>query len=196
MAASGAKNAVRTLGRVNRVLLPQLENIRDSRLGKPLFLIYVDYKNVFTDLCSFVFKRPLRAALNLCLVGAFAGTWAYNPKQGSYSEQLTEKANTLLLVSDKVRNPKSNARVQELTLLHSENRLKQYNIGFFSLILEQDYSDTSCYYEARCYYLKQRWIYMYKRILDVGFLGRWYFLEKAMVDYDVNEEELEIVPVD
>lgn len=196
MAASEARNAFKALGKVNRVLLPQLENIRDSRLAKPLFLIYVDYKNVFLELCSFVSKRPLRAVFNLSAMAGFAGIWANCPKEGSYSERLMENANTLLLLSDKVRNPKSNDFVQKLMLLHSENCLVQYNLGLFSLIVDQDYSSTSCYYEAKCYYFKQRWIYLYKRILDVGFLRTWYFLEKAMVDYDVNEEDLSTLPVD
>ena len=196
MAASEARSAFRALGKVNRVLLPQLENIRDSRLGKPLFLIYADYKNVFLDLCSFVYKRPLRGVFNFSIMAGFTGVWANCPQEGSYSERLMENANTLLLLSDKTRNPKSNDYVQKLMSLRSENRLIQYDLLFFSLIVDQDYSDTSCYYEAKCYYFKQRWIYLYKRILDVGFLRRWYFLEKAMVDYDVNDGDLSTLPVD
>ena len=196
MAASGARKAFKTLGKVNRILLPQLESVRDSRLGKPLYLIYVDYKSVFLDFCSFIYKRPFRAVFNMSIVGVFAGVWVKNPDEESYTVRLKENANTLLLLSDKVRNPKSNAYVKRLMELHLENRLKNYNLGFFSLVLEQDYSHTSCYYEARCYNLKQRWIYMYKNIVDIGFLGKWYFLEKAMLDYDVNEEELSMLPDD
>ena len=194
MAASGAKNALKAFGQVNRALLPQMQTIRDSRLGKPLYLIYVDYKNVFFEFCQFLYKKPLKAVRNFSLIGGLIGIWYTNPESDSYTAQLMENANTLLLLSSSVRNPNCNATIQSLVELNSQNRLSVHNFGFFSLVRQKEHSDISCFYEARCDYLKQRWLYMYKDIVDIGLLGKWYFLEKAMVDYDVNEEELSGLP--
>ena len=38
-------------------------------------------------------------------------------------------------------------------------------------------------------YLRPRWVEYLDRIVDVGWLGRWYYMEEAMVDYDINEDE-------
>jgi hypothetical protein len=190
MAASGGRNVLKAFGQINRSLLPQMQTVRDSKLGKPFYLIYVDYKNVFFDLCQFIYKKPLRAVRNFSVLGALAGIWYTNPERDSYTAQLMENANTLALLSDKVRNPKCNKTIEQLVELNSGNRLSVHNFGFFSLVRQKEHNEISCVYEARCYYLKERWLYMYKDIVDIGFLGKWYFLEKAMVDYDVNDVEL------
>ena len=194
MAASGARNVLKAFGQVNRVLVPQMQTIRDSRLGKPLYLVYIDYKNVFFDLCKFVYNKPLKALRNFSFISVFVGIWYSNPERDSYIAQLMENANTLVLLSSKVRNPRTNDAIQELVKLNSENRLSVHDFGLFSLVREKKHSDVSCFYEARCYYLKERWLYMYKSIVDIGFLGKWHFLEKAMIDYDVNEDELSLLP--
>ena len=196
MAASGARNVLKAFGRVNETLLPQMQTIRDSKLGKPFYLIYVDYKNVFFDFCKFVYKKPLKAVRNFSVTGILIGIWYANPETDSYTSQLMENSNTLLLLSDNVRNPKCNEIIQGLVELNSENRLSVHNFGFFSLVRQKEHGDISCFYEARCYYLKERWLYMYKDIVDIGFLGKWYFLEKAMVDYDVNDADLSRLPDD
>ncbi len=196
MAASGARNVLKAFGRVNQTLLPQMQTIRDSKLGKPFYLIYVDYKNVFFDFCKFVYKKPLKAVRNFSVTGILIGIWYANPETDSYASQLMENSNTLLLLSDNVRNPKCNEIIQGLVELNSENRLSVHNFGFLSLVRQKEHGDISCFYEARCYYLKERWLYMYKDIVDIGFLGKWHFLEKAMVDYDVNDADLTQLPDD
>ena len=196
MAASGARNVLKAFDRVNQTLLPQMQTIRDSKLGKPFYLIYVDYKNVFFDFCKFVYKKPLKAVRNFSVTGILIGIWYANPETDSYTSQLMENSNTLLLLSDNVRNPKCNEIIHGLVKLNSENRLSVHNLGFLSLVRQKEHGDISCFYEARCYYLKERWLYMYKDIVDIGFLGKWYFLEKAMVDYDVNDADLSRLPDD
>ena len=190
MAASGARSVLKAFGQINRTLLPQMQTIRESKLGKPFYLIYVDYKNVFFDFCQFIYKKPLKAARNFSVLGVLAGIWYTNPEGDTYAAQLMENANTLSLLSNKVRNPKCNETIQQLVTLNSENRLTVHNFGLFSLVRQKEHDDTSCVYEEKCYYLKERWLYMYKDIVDVGLLGKWYFLEKAMVDFDVNDVEL------
>ncbi|CAB4018687.1 Hypothetical predicted protein [Paramuricea clavata] len=195
MVASGARNVLKSFGQINRALLPQMQTIRDSKLGKPFYLIYVDYKNVLFDFCKFVYKKPAKAVRNFSVIGALVGIWYTNPETDSYTTQLMENANTLLLLSNKVRNAKCNETVQRLVKLNSENRLLVHNLGFFSLVRQKEHNDVTCVYEARCYYLKERWLYLYKDVVDIGFLGKWHFLEKAMVDYDINDAELSWLPV-
>ncbi|NXT17005.1 TIM29 translocase, partial [Prunella fulvescens] len=44
-------------------------------------------------------------------------------------------------------------------------------------------------YRARCPHLRER-----GALLDLGFLGRWWLLEAALRDCDINEEEFGHLP--
>ncbi|NXH37836.1 TIM29 translocase, partial [Dicaeum eximium] len=44
-------------------------------------------------------------------------------------------------------------------------------------------------YSARCPHLRRR-----GELLDLGFLGRWWVLEAALRDWDINEEEFGHLP--
>lgn len=196
MAASGGRNVLKKFREINQTILPQMQTVRESKLGKPFYLIYADYKNVFIDFCQFLYNKPLKAIRNFSLICGFIVVWHTNPEPDSYTAQLMDNANTLVLLSDKVRNPKSNETIQGLVKLNSEDRLAVHDFGLFSLVRRKEHGDISCIYEARCYYLKERWLYMHKNIVDIGFLRRWYYLEKAMVNYDVNDDALSTLPSD
>ncbi|NXL26679.1 TIM29 translocase, partial [Setophaga kirtlandii] len=48
-------------------------------------------------------------------------------------------------------------------------------------------------YRARCPHLRPR-LWDRDSFLDLGFLGRWWLLEAALRDCDVNEEEFGTLP--
>ncbi|NXG60978.1 TIM29 translocase, partial [Hemiprocne comata] len=49
-------------------------------------------------------------------------------------------------------------------------------------------------YSSRCRHLRRRWRDFPGSVLDVGFLGRWWGLERELRDCDVNEEEFRELP--
>ncbi|NXY17266.1 TIM29 translocase, partial [Atrichornis clamosus] len=49
-------------------------------------------------------------------------------------------------------------------------------------------------YSALCPHLRPRAWDLRGLLLDVGFLGRWWLLEEALRDCDVNEEEFRNLP--
>ena len=50
------------------------------------------------------------------------------------------------------------------------------------------YNDNECKEYGRVF-LSPRWVEYVDRVVDVGFMGRWWRMEEAMLEYDVNEEE-------
>ena len=44
-------------------------------------------------------------------------------------------------------------------------------------------------FDANCSLVKPRWVDFHKQVVDVGFLGRWTSLRKAMFEFDVNQDE-------
>ena len=57
-----------------------------------------------------------------------------------------------------------------------------------------DHSSWSDLYKTQCYPLKVGWLDMPERIIDIGAFGKWWGMEKAMVDYDIHEEDWENAP--
>ncbi|NXB05895.1 TIM29 translocase, partial [Cnemophilus loriae] len=49
-------------------------------------------------------------------------------------------------------------------------------------------------YSALCPHLRPRLRDLGAQLLDVGFLGRWWLLETALRDCDINEEEFGHLP--
>ena len=44
-------------------------------------------------------------------------------------------------------------------------------------------------FEAQSGLVKPRWVDFHKQIVDVGVLGRWHAIHKAMFEFDVNPDE-------
>ncbi|NWI56680.1 TIM29 translocase, partial [Calyptomena viridis] len=65
--------------------------------------------------------------------------------------------------------------------------------GVVAVAREDPHGRDPALYSALCPHLRPR---AGGALLDVGFWGRWWFLEAALRDCDVNEEELGGLPLD
>ncbi|EQB78400.1 hypothetical protein CB1_000765009 [Camelus ferus] len=72
--------------------------------------------------------------------------------------------------------------------------LRHVSLGLFSLVYEAPFDAQTSLYQARCRYLQPRWIDFPGRILDVGFVGRWWVLGARMRDCDINDDEFLHLP--
>jgi hypothetical protein len=52
-----------------------------------------------------------------------------------------------------------------------------------------NYDGDLAVYKATCSYLKPKYLTFHERIVDVGFVGKWWKLQEYMIDYDINDEE-------
>ncbi|NXU19028.1 TIM29 translocase, partial [Pardalotus punctatus] len=66
--------------------------------------------------------------------------------------------------------------------------------GFVALAGVDPHGREPALYSASCPHLRPRIWDLGVWLLDVGFLGRWWRLEEAMRDCDVNEEEFRDFP--
>lgn len=194
--AAGVRKVLQTANRVNNTLLPQFENLKQRKLGKSAFNIYVDYKNVFVDFLKGVKDRPLKSVVQLGLVGAGYLIYRHNPDENMYYDTLMENSLELLQINSNIRNPDSDSYTQSIQKLYNQGRLQRQGFGLFSLMLLKDYGKDYDGYERHCYYTKTRWVYLWKQVIDIGAMGHWYYLEKSMTDFDINHEELKDCPDD
>lgn len=176
---------------VTRSRWERLKNSKAVLWGRGLVS---DYKEACREIVVGSWERPVKASVYATLLG---GSWACfytKPDHSSFEATLLECSNMLGLLSPWIRNGTSNGHVQSLVKLHNEGRLHHTSLGVLSLVYHSDYDSDTTLYEAQCSNLSTPWRELPQRILDVGFVGRWWVLDSKMKDYDVNEDEFKHLP--
>ena len=194
--AAQVKNVFRKVNRVNNMLLPQFENLKQRKLGKKAYTVFVDYKTVFKEFYRHSKEKPLRSLSTLATLLGLYYVYDKNPDAESYHDAVLGCANELLQLSHLIRNPSSDKYVQQILEFQNQRRLRVQSLGLLSVVWVSEFGPHCDLYEKHCPYVQPRWFTLPQRIIDVGFHGRWFFLDKAMKDYDVNEAELADCPPD
>lgn len=117
----------------------------------------------------------------------------HNPDETAFKHQLMKEAFKLMLLGELVRNPVSTQHVVSLEKCYNEGIIRRLNLGVLSLIWLDNYDRDCSLYKTTCSYLKPRYVTFYERIVDIGFLDKWWILEKKMENYDVNDAEFNAV---
>ena len=133
--------------------------------------------------------RPIKSAIYLSILGTGFYFTKQNPSESTFHRQLVDYNNELLLLGDAIRNPRSDHHVETVTRWHNQGRLRRFTFIVFSVMWLDNFDRCVDVYEARAPSLKVRWRDMPSRVVDVGVLGRWWWLDDAMLDYDINPEE-------
>lgn len=180
--------AWRRISKVNQALFPQFESLKHGRLAKVYYLVR-DYKAVAKSAVTYARERPIKFLSQLGIVGLSSYCWTQRPDMQSYEEELFKSSNDLVQISSLIRNKNTDAYIRDLISSYYQKRLACKNLGLFSIIIKNDFPKDCDVYDKNCYYLQPRWIKIHERIVDFGFIGRWFILENAMLDYDVNDEE-------
>ncbi|XP_036170936.1 mitochondrial import inner membrane translocase subunit Tim29 [Myotis myotis] len=165
-----------------------------TRLGTWARALLRDYADACRDAAAAARARPGRAAVYLGLLGGAASCCALAPDEAAFEEALLDASGTLLLLAPATRNRASEAHVQQLLWLRGRGRLRHVNLVLCSLVYEAPYDAQASLYQARCRYLQPRWVEFPHRILDVGFVGRWWVLGARMRDCDINDDEFLHLP--
>ena len=194
--AARLRSAFRNVNRINNMFLPQFENLKQRKLGRSAYNVFTDYKLVFKELYQNMKAKPFRSACTLASLGGLYYVYEQNPDVNSYEDAVLECSNELLQISHLIRNPNSDSYVQNILKYRNQERLQIQTFGFLSLVYVTEFGPGCDLYEKHCEYVQPRWKTFPERVIDVGILGHWFFLERAMKDYDVNEAELANCPPD
>lgn len=149
--------------------------------------LYRDYREVAIDVCKFARDKPVRASL----YGGFAGSLVYcakrNPDEATFIDHLRLHNRNMVLVGDECRSPISSQYMIFLERCYNEGILRRLNIGIASFLWLDNYDRAICLYKATCKHTKYDLLAWHERIIDIGFLNKWWKLEQSMVDYDIND---------
>ena len=158
--------------------------------------VKTDYKEAIKELGQSCRERPIKASIigATCLSALYANR--HNPDEKSFNDLLVNINNDLTMVSDLCRNNSSTQHQFEVVRAQNAGTLRYWNLGLFSIIWKDNYNSDFGHVKARCKYLtvgytdilfKER-----ERIVDIGFLGNWWYTNKAMEEYDINQDEWDI----
>ena len=166
---------------------PKFEKV--FSLGRYFGGIYNDYKTVALETVQDARNSPLKTFIYTSSLAAICYFIKTNPSETQFYNQLTDSANDLATLGDLVRNRKSDKHVQYLKYCSNAGLLRRFTFGVCSVMWVDNFDPAVDLYEARCKLLKVGWLNWHERVVDVGVLGRWRLLDKAMTDYDINCDE-------
>lgn len=144
---------------------------------------------MLTDTVQDIRTSPVKAAIYTSAIGLIGYFVKTNPNEVQFYSQLTECTNDLAMVGDSIRNSKSDSHIQHLILCANAGLLRRFSLGVLSVMWVDNFDPDVDLYEARCKLLKVGWLNWRERIVDFGILGHWRWLDRAMIDYDINPDE-------
>ncbi|XP_012277450.1 mitochondrial import inner membrane translocase subunit Tim29 [Orussus abietinus] len=166
-----------------------------ERWGKYWRNLYIDYRDVAIDITKDCKDRPIRASIYFSFLGGLYYLSKHNPDEVSFRDAVIQNASKLVQVGEMVRNPASTEHLMWIEQCYNERTIRCLNLGIMSLIWVDNYDKMCALYKATCPYLQPRYITFHQRIIDVGFLDRWWILEDKMKDYDVNEAQFQYLSI-
>uniref|UniRef100_A0A182PH27 Mitochondrial import inner membrane translocase subunit Tim29 n=1 Tax=Anopheles epiroticus TaxID=199890 RepID=A0A182PH27_9DIPT len=152
--------------------------------------LVIDYKEMVIDTGRTMRNRPVRSGVYVSLLAGSLYAGAHNPSETDFYDQFRRAYNQLSLVHQTCQNPIASQHLTFLERCHNEGILRRLSLGVVSFLWLDNYDKGLAIYKAVCPYLQPRYLTFHERIIDVGFNGKFWVLERKMIDYDINEENL------
>lgn len=149
-----------------------------------------DYRDVIVDVGKHIKEKPVRSSIYGALGASAIYLYKHNPSETDFIEQLRLHNANIILVDQSCHNLISSQYLIFLERCYNEKIVRRLSLGIFSLLWLDDYDRAIGLYKATCKYTKPDYLTWHKRIIDMGFMDKWWKIDEYMHDYDVNEENL------
>ena len=174
-------------------------NSKVKQFKEYLKMVANDYKTVAQETATSCKTNPVRATFYGITIGSFIGLYKTVPTYRDYVDKRKEYANEMYLCGN-AYSRKTEYYLQNLDKLQNTDRLEYRSFVFFGCILANEFSAIDQSYEKHCQQLRNPSKYsifehankvlkFLSRVIDFGFMNKWYFLDKHFVDYDIDERE-------
>ncbi|KAH8865074.1 Mitochondrial import inner membrane translocase subunit Tim29 [Schistosoma japonicum] len=176
-----------------------------------------DYVSSGRDALQLVRQNPLRSALWASVIVGISYIARTCPNKQDYYASLIQSAIDLWEVPDLIRNSQSTRYIHKCLKLSTKEQIRYSSLGLFTIIWRDDRTQSCCQYAEVCKYThpangggnfggfirlflfdrpqENGWQrihnIVHNRILDLGFMGRWWFMSHYMENYDINFDEWE-----
>lgn len=156
--------------------------------GRPLKLIFEDYKSVTKDTLLHLKEHPFKSTVYFLGIGSALAAWSQRPDYESYTNAVIKYSNEICQCSELTRKPSAHRHITETIHLQSDSYLQYVNLGVVGIVIKRNYPAEVKIYNETCGHIQPHWWTVFSRIVDIGFWRKWYVLEKKMADFDVNDE--------
>ncbi|KAK6620361.1 hypothetical protein RUM44_006762 [Polyplax serrata] len=148
-----------------------------------------DYVEVFRDTLHEGRTKPYKTAA-IAAAGSFFTYAVYNnPTEQDYRDGVIYYQNLFGLVGKSVRNPGADVYLKTLEKAFNHKLIRRLSLGICCFMWIDNYDNALGIYKSQCEYLKPRYTNFHERIIDFGFLNKFWMLDRKMEDYDVNPNE-------
>ena len=162
---------------------------RYTKYKRSITNIMSDYAETFRNFAVYFRRKPVKCSIFssfLLLVSFFTH---YCPDADSYSDIITSNTNDISLISPKLRNRAAQKEIFYLKQLQDEGRINTFSVGPCRIAYIRRIPLNNKLYALNCKFLIPSNLTFYNRILDVGFMNKWWYIDSAMIDFDVSNEE-------
>lgn len=146
----------------------------------------IDYKDVFVNVAQQAKEKPILASIYLATGGAFCYCVKNNPSEEDFRTKLRDYNAEVVLVHDSCLNDTAANYIKFIEKCYNQGIVRHLSLGFISFLWLDNYDHNASLYKATCEYTDPQYLTFHERVIDVGFLNKWWNLDKKMIDYDVN----------
>lgn len=150
--------------------------------------LLTDYRDVFLDVGKQIREKPIRASIYGAIGSSAVYSFKHNPSEADFIQQLRSHNAKLVLVDPACQNPISSQYLTFLERCYNEGIVRRLSVGIFSLIWLDNFDRALGLYKATCSFTKPDLLTWHHRIIDVGFMDKWWKIDKQMIDYDINND--------
>lgn len=151
--------------------------------------LFIDYRQMLQDLRTDIQDDPQKAIIWTTGLTTLYALARNNPTEMDFKDNLKRITNDVILVSDDCRNPKSIDYLNFIQTCYNEEVIHYRSFGIISFMYTTDLNDSCDLYKAHCQYLQPSYMSMLSRIIDIGFMGKWWNTHIKTTNYDVNPLE-------
>ena len=152
--------------------------------------VAMDYEEATKDLLRGCQKKPLKATLISGSLLSFLYLHETRPNAENFRDAYIRMHHDLTLLPNSNRNKASQLHRDRVTRCENAKTLRFTSLAIATLVWEDNFDSQVGLFAAQCDYVKPTYLEILQdRVIDVGFNGKWLFLEKAMQDYDVDPDE-------
>lgn len=148
--------------------------------------LLIDYRQMLVDLRTDIQDEPRKAFIWTSSLVAMYLLHRNNPSELDFKDALKRVSNEVVLVTDDCRNPQSSEHLHYLETCYNQGVIHHFSLGILSVMYTSKLSSSCDLYKAQCKYLQPTMLNFPSRIVDVGFMGRWWNIFIKTNNYDVN----------
>ena len=150
--------------------------------------MYEDYKIGIKDVGEVARSRPKTSIAFTLLSALGVGATKSNPSESHFRETVIKLRHGLLTTDELRRNEAANEHSLQLERCFNYGLVRRTSFGLFSIVWLDNHDKSYEAYRGRCKHVRVRWREWNSRVLDVGFLSRWWYLGQAIESVDSNSK--------